>query len=307
MITDNYRGIAVGSCLSKFFLSILHNRLVTFAEKHNVIPSCQIGYKKGTPTSDHILALKNIIDKRIFSGKGKHLYACFVDYKSAFDTVWRNALFYKMLTCGIGGNFLAIIQNMYADVSYFVKLDKGLTENILSNSGVKQGCVLSPLLFNLFLHDFPGIFDDECDAVLCGTLKMNCLMFADDLVLFSESAPGLQNCLNKLNTYTKKWNLKVNINKTQVGVFKKGGKKLKHLYFYLGTEEIENVQNYYLGIIFNASGSFSNACINIADKAMKAFFKLKRINPRENALLTLKLFHSLVTPILMYGCEVWGH
>ena len=58
MITDNYRGIAVGSCLSKLFLSILHNRLVTFAEKHNVIPSCQIGYKKGTRTSDHILALK---------------------------------------------------------------------------------------------------------------------------------------------------------------------------------------------------------------------------------------------------------
>ena len=212
-----------------------------------------------------------------------------------------------MLTCGIGGNFLAIIQNMYADVSYCVKLDKGLTENIPSNSGVKQGCVLSPLLFNLFLHDFPDIFDDECDPVLCGTLKMNCLMFADDLVLFSESAPGLQNCLNKLNTYMKKWNLKVNINKTKVVVFNKGGKKLKHLYFYLGTEEIENVQNYcYLGIIFHASGSFSNACINIADKAMKAFFKLKQINPRENALLTLKLFDSLVTPILMYGCEVWG-
>ena len=113
---------------------------------------------------------------------------------------------------------------MYADVSYCVKLDKGLTENIPSNSGVKQGCVLSPLLFNLFLHDFPDIFDDGCDAVLCGTLKMNCLMFADDLVLFSESAPGLQNCLNKLNTYTKKWNLKVNINKTKVVVFNKGGK-----------------------------------------------------------------------------------
>ena len=112
------------------------------------------------------------------------MYACFVVYKSAFDAVWRNALFYKMLTCGIGGNILAIIQSMYVDVSYCVKLDKGLTENIPSNSGVKQGCVLSPLLFNLFQHDFPGIFDDGCDAVLCGTLKINCLMFADDLEFF---------------------------------------------------------------------------------------------------------------------------
>ena len=80
----------------------------------------------------------------------------------------------------------------------------------------------------------------------------------------------------------------MNINKTKVVVFNTGGKKLKHLDFYLGTEEIENVQNYcYLGIIFNASGSFSNVCIHIADEAMEAFFKLKQINVRENALLTL--------------------
>ena len=189
---------------------------------------------------------------------------------------------------------------MYADASFCVKLDKGITENIPFNSGVKQGCVLSPILFNIFLHDFPGIFDNECDPALSDALKMHCLMFTDDLALFSESVPGLQNGLNKLNTHTKKWNLKVNINKNKIVAFNKGGKKMKHLDFYLGTEK-----KCYLGIISNASGSFSNACINIADKAMKAFFKLKQINPRENALLTLKLFDSLVTPILMYGCEVW--
>ena len=170
---------------------------------------------------------------------------------------------------------------MNADVSYSVKLDKGITKWIPVNSGVKQWCDLSPILLNFSCMIFLIYFCDECDPVICDTLKMNCLMFADDPVFFSESAPGLQNCLNKLNTYTKKWNLKVNINKTKIVVFNKGGK----------TEHLD----FYQGIILNAAGSFSNVYIINTDKAMKAFFKLKQINPREITLLTLKSFGSLVT------------
>ena len=71
-VTGNYRGIAVGCCLAKSFLSVLHYRLQTFIINANdLIPNCQIGFKKGTRTSDHILTLKNIINKYILSGRGK--------------------------------------------------------------------------------------------------------------------------------------------------------------------------------------------------------------------------------------------
>ena len=102
----NYRGIAVGCCLSKVFLGVLHNRLLEFVDKHKLIPNCQIGYKHGSRTSDHILTLKNLIDKYI--PKGKYMFACFVDYKSAFDTMWRKGLFFKLLRHGIGCNFLPL-------------------------------------------------------------------------------------------------------------------------------------------------------------------------------------------------------
>ena len=116
-------GIAVGNSLSKLFLSILHNRLAKFAATHNLIPKVQIGYKKGARTSDHILTLKTIIDKYINQLPRKYLFACFVDFKAAFDSVWRKALFYKLLQSNIGGNFLAILQNMYTDVQYCVKVN----------------------------------------------------------------------------------------------------------------------------------------------------------------------------------------
>ena len=177
------RGIAVGCCLAKLFRSVLHNCLQTFIDANDLILNCQISYKKGTRTSDHILTLKNIIDKYFLSGRGKYLYTCFVDYKSAFDTVWWKALFYKLLSCGVGGNFLSILQNMYDEVYYCVKLDQGISAKIRSNTGVKQGCVMSPTLFNLFLTDFPDIFDDNCAPITLNNSKLNCLMFADDLVL----------------------------------------------------------------------------------------------------------------------------
>ena len=86
-------------------------------------------------------------------------------------------------------------------------------------------------------------------------------MFADDLVLISQSAEGLQNCLNKLQSYCDKWCLTVNTDKTKVVIFNKGGHKISKYRFVLNNSTIEIVQKYcYLGIIFSSTGSFSNAC-----------------------------------------------
>ena len=81
----------------------------------------------------------------------------------------------------IGGNFLNVIKSMYSRVYFQVKLPNGLTEPFSSIKGVKQGCTLSPLLFNLFLSDLPVIFDQSCDLVSLNNTNISCLMFADDL------------------------------------------------------------------------------------------------------------------------------
>ena len=305
-VPSNYRGISVCSNLCKLFCTVLHDRIIKFAEEKKLIPVHQIGYRAKSRTSDHLLTLKNLIDKYIRKQKSSYLYTCFVDFKAAFDSVWRTALIYKLVKCEIGGNVLNVIKSMYREVSYCLKLQTGLTKEMKTNVGVKQGCVLSPTLFNLYLADLPNIFDASCDPVEIFDSKFNCLMFADDIVLFSDSSIGLQNSLDKLKSYCEKWHLTVNTEKTKVLIFNKNGKLLKNHSFNFGADRIELVKDYcYLGIIFCASGSFKQAINSLLDKAMKAFFALKQYDIRNNVKVALKLFQTLVLPIARYGCEVW--
>ena len=164
-LPGNYRGIAVCSNMSKLFCSVLQRRLTSFLDQNRVIPVNQIGFKKKSRTSDHILTLKALVDKYLNKLPRTYLFACFVDFKSAFDSISRKAMMYKMVKVGIGGNFMNTIINMYKDVYYCVKLNTGYTPNFNSKFGVKQGCVLSPTLFNLYLYDLPDIFDTSCDPL----------------------------------------------------------------------------------------------------------------------------------------------
>ena len=203
----NYRGISISSCLSKLFSRILYNRLNTYVIDNNIIVDNQIGFRKSFRPSDHVYTFKFIIDKS-FRNK-TYLYTCFVDLRKAFDTVWREALFYKLLKSGVHGKLYHILKAMYSEVTYSVKLQSGLTDHFLSNIGVKQGCILSPLLFNLFVNDLPHCFEkDKCAPIAFGDLFVNSLMYADDIVLLSESKEGLQNCLSSLETYCDLWHLK---------------------------------------------------------------------------------------------------
>jgi len=302
----NYRGIALTSNLCKLFCSVLHSRLTTFIDDKNLIPVHQIGFQARTRTADHVFTLKCLVDKYISKCTKGRLYTCFVDFKSAFDSISRISLYYKLLKLGIGGRFLKFLRDMYSTVYYCVKLPDGLTENFQSFVGVKQGCVLSPTLFNLFVADLPNIFDNTCDPVSLNNYSLSCLMFADDLVLMSESSCGLQSALNKLHSYCSTWGLEVNADKTKILIFNKSGRLLKDK-FYFGTKLIDNTNKYkYLGIIFSASGSFCHAVEHLTEQAGKALFKLKQRQILNNPATALKLFDMLIVPILRYCAEIWS-
>ena len=122
---------------------------------------------------------------------------------------------------GITGNYLKLIKSMYSDSRYIIKNNGEFSNPIVSNSGVKQGCNLSPLLFNIFVNDIHNIFDKPCSPLNIESQKLSSMSFADDLVIFSESPTGLQNSLNKLEKYCKNWGLAINTNKTKIVIFNK--------------------------------------------------------------------------------------
>lgn len=299
----NYRAVVVSSNLGKLYCTVLNNRLRKFCEVHKLIPDNQIGYRPGFRTSDHILTLKTLIEKSF--SRAEKLYCCFVDFKAAFPSVSRPLLLYKLLGAGVGGTFLGAVKAMFDNVELSIRLEGGLSEPFAVNKGVKQGCVLSPLLFNIFTRDLPG-FLSECDPAYIKDKAISCLMYADDTILISKSAIGLQRAIDKLYEYCNKWDLIVNKSKTKVMIFnRKGGLVCGN--FKYGGETIEIVSDYvYLGINFKPSGSFASACARLKDQARKAMFKIRNVCSDGPVNVALCLFDSLVLPIITYGCEIWG-
>ena len=285
----------------------LNNRLVKFLERNKLICDNQIGFRKKARTSDHIFILNTLFNK--FCSNNKRLYLCFVDFRKAYDKVWQDALMLKLLKMGIKGNFFGTIRAMYENCNSCIKSNGMISNTFECKSGVKQGDVLSPNLFNIYINDLPNIFDGDADNPKLGELSIHCLMYADDLVIVSLTEDGLQRQLDKLCTYCKEWDLTINVKKTQVMAMSNSSKECPNSIIRFGEETLEWVKTYkYLGVMINANGNFTSSSENLCIRGWKAVFKIKsalkdvNINPE----LKLKLFDALVKPIICYNCEIWG-
>ena len=133
--TNNFRGLAIGSSLGKLYSHILLNRLMIYIKDNNLISSNQIGFMKNAKTSDHIFLLQTIIEKVVKKNK-KKLFAAFIDFKKAYDTVDRKKLIKRLKTLGMNGPFVRNIDAMYSKIAYRIKLNSGDSEDISSNLGL---------------------------------------------------------------------------------------------------------------------------------------------------------------------------
>ena len=162
---------------------------------------------------------------------------------------------------------------------------------------------LSPSLFKIFVNDLPSSLSNTSDPVNVNGKDVHCLMYADDIILLSRSAKGLQEKLDILNTHCKDWCLTVSTSKTEILIFNKAGRLIKQNFRY-GNENIECVSNCkYLGIWFSSSGCYSYAQNELyKKKSLKAFFKLKKdllsLNP--NIRTSIHVFDHTIKPILFY-------
>ena len=155
---SNYRGITISSCLGKLFALIMNNRLDTYILENQIIPICQIGFIKHKRTSDHFFVLKCIIDEAKL--KKKPIFGCFMDLKKAFDTLWIQGLLYKMLCkYQISPRFVRLLNNMYGKLKASVYSNCELEKIFNIAIGTRQGCNLSPSLFNIFTSDLPYILE----------------------------------------------------------------------------------------------------------------------------------------------------
>lgn len=208
------------------------------------------------------------------------------------------------------GKLLKLIRSMYESIKCCVKHLNNLSDFFDSEMGLLQGEIMSPILFLFFLNDIELSFQENLlGGITLDQLSIYLLLFADDAVIMSETAEGLQVSLNQLEKYCDKWNLTVNVDKTKIVVFKKGGFRNRAIRFYYAGSEIEIVNQFnYLGMVLSSGGSFMNATNTFSSKAIRAMNSLfVNIKHMEVPIkIMFNLFDTLVTPVLSYACEIWG-
>ena len=234
---------------------------------------------------------------------------CFIDYEKAYDLIDRACLFHKLMKNNVSSKCINIFKNMYSKMKLSLDCDLERRE-FSSNVGLLQGESTSPLLFSFFVNDLENGLSDESVGVNVVNILIKLLMFADDMAIFSTTIEGLQNGINNLSDYCRKWGLTVNILKTKIVVFRKGGKIGDKEKWYFRGKIIEVVPTFkYVGCLLSSSGSYSHCITDLIVSARRALFALKRyINSYSEILpnTQLQLFSSKVSPILNYGSEVWG-
>ena len=182
---------------------------------NNQLSDSQFGFRENHRTADSVFVLKSLINKYLHKEK-KKIYTCFIDLRKAFDSVWRTALLYKLGNMGVGKHFFNVIKQQYCNTKSSLKYKDHHSEYFNIFRGVKQGDSMSPTLFNIFINDITKNFEEVNSTPLkLIDSEIGSLLFADDLMLLSETKEGLQQSLNKLSTYCNNWQLSLNVKKNQ--------------------------------------------------------------------------------------------
>ena len=162
----------------------------------------------------------------------------------------------------------------------------------------------------MFVNDLDEHLNDEDVGVRVWDILIKVLKFADDMAIFSKTREGLQSGLDSLGEYCQKWGITVNVPKTKIVVFRQGGKLSKYDKWILRGENIVVVSFFkYLGCFLTSGGSFVKCISELTCSARRAMFALRKCfanNVEFLPCMQIKLFNAIVSPILFYGCEVWG-
>ena len=302
---DMYRPIALSSCLGKVFSQLILKEFQ--AERAAKCPETinQAGFCKGAMTADHILTIQTVVEK--YKKLKKPIYGAFIDFRKAFDLVWRDGLMLKLAEMGLKKPLLKIIMEYYKGRTARLKMDGALTEAFQTILGVIQGEPPSPELFKAYIHKLSELLDEVEDLPELNKIILSHLLWADDLYVNALTPEGLQKLLDILSKYCNEWGLIPNAAKCNILIFN-GNEDDKTLVFKIGEDTISHTDSYtYLGLELTRDGKLNTAARTLAAKGKRAMGSLmgsidKTIVKPE---MSLKLFNSLVKPILLYGSQIW--
>ena len=305
---SNYRGISLLSSGYKLYTEMIFGRLQKEVDEKKLLPEGQAGFRKGRSTTDNIYILNHIVQKAKM--RNKRIYAMFVDLKAAFDTVDREILWEIVEEMGISAYIIERLKGIYKETKVRVRAEEGLSEEFWTTKGLRQDCILSPILFCLYIAGLEKRFEKRnIGGTVVGNKRIWSLAYADDLVIMAENREALLDMCDTLRVFLKERKLILSQEKTKVTVFNKGGNCRKEKWKWEGAE-LEEVKVFkYLGFVFNNQGNYKDHIKELRNKDMIAAKKtwgLGERNCKEDFKRRVMLFNYLVRSVMAYGFEVWG-
>ena len=233
------------------------------------------------------------------------LYLCFIDYSKAFDRVHHDKLITCLKSIGLDGKDINLIASLYWNQKAAIRIEDQLSEHTKIQRGVRQGCVLSPYLFNIYTE---LIFREsqDLDGVKINGKNINNLRYADDTVLIAEDREDLQFLTDNVGLHSKEAGLDMNVKKTKTMVMSRNCATKANII--INNEELEQVDEFkYLGQTVTSDAKTEKEIRIRVGIAKSRFQEMKVVltNRRISQELRLRLCKCFVLSSFTYGSETW--
>ena len=312
----NYRPITLLSIVGKVYTGVLQCRLMEWSEANGILVEEQGGFRPGRGCPEQLYALTELIHLRRL--RKQRTFACFIDIRKAYDTVWHDGLKLRLLECGIHGAMYRALCSLYSACESTVRLrgEAGFTEFFPIETGVRQGCILSPLLYSIFINGLAVLLKAQgigagIDAA--GERKLCVLLYADDIVLLADDADDLEELMDCVREYAHMWRFDVNHAKCGAMRFNVAGCKLPSTPpLPIGDKRIPWISVYkYLGVeLRNGPGRpyklYHRRMLAAARGAAGRIAGMGMYSGKLPVPLGVQVYQALVRPLLEYAAEVWS-
>ena len=295
----NYRPISLTSVPCKMLEGFISRKLLNHSSQYNIIPQSQHGFQPKHSCTSQLTTLFDTWSHALDASKPPRIDAIFLDWSKAFDRFDHFILLQKLHRYGICGNLLSWIKDFLFERQQRVIFAGDRSDWIPVTSGVPQGSVLGPVLFNLFTSD------------LINYVQSPLPQYADDTVLYriirsNEDAVVLQEDLNSISEWCKENHMQLNSTKCKVMHITRSRNQALSPYYLQDPEPLQVVTSYkYLGVILSNDLTWTKHVSMIRPKCSKLSGFIRRTVKSRNADVLIKLYQSLCRPVLEYGSPVW--
>ena len=303
----NYRGISLISVPSKVFMRVLLNRIRPKIEEK--LREEQAGFRGGRSTVDQVFALRQILEKRW--EYALPVYCAFIDLEKAYDSVWREGMWKIAEYYGIPKEVVEILRSWYEGINSCVRVDGVEGDWFPIRTGLRQGCVMSPSLFNLYMDAMMRkVTEGGAAGVRVGQETVIDLDFADDVALLADAWMILVGMVMRMELVTQRFGINISARKSEVMYVGRGQGNVRAEDIQIRGQTVREVEEFtYLGSVVTADGRINQDIERRRAGARRAFGSLRqRLWSRREISLKVKMriFNAIVLPVLLYGATAWA-